>query len=38
MELVAVYDDYTTKPCDTSTFRATFVAREKQVEGKVYID
>ena len=38
MELVAVYDDYTTKPCDEKTLRATFVAREKQVEGKVYID
>lgn len=38
MEIVAIYDDYTNKPCDAKTLRATFVAREKQVAGKVYID
>lgn len=38
MEILAIYDDYTNKPCDTETLRATFVAKEKQVAGKVYID
>ncbi|MDA3734158.1 class I SAM-dependent methyltransferase [Niameybacter massiliensis] len=38
LELVAIYDDYTHKSYNEETLRATFVAREKQVDGKVYVD
>lgn len=38
LELLEVYDDYSQKLADEETQRATFVAREKQVAGKVYVD
>lgn len=36
LELVGVYDDYTSKAYDEKTLRATFIAREKRQEGKFY--
>lgn len=38
LELLAVYDDYTSKQCDEKTLRATFIACEKQQEGKFYTE
>lgn len=36
LELLAVHDDYTDKLANHQTQRATFVAREKYIEGKFY--
>lgn len=36
LELVGIYDDYSDKPWQEETLRATFVAREKYQDGKIY--
>lgn len=36
LELIGIYDDYTDKPWQEETIRATFVAKEKYQEGKTY--
>ncbi|MGL4345228.1 MAG: class I SAM-dependent DNA methyltransferase [Cellulosilyticaceae bacterium] len=36
LEVIGIYDDYSDKLCKEQTIRATFVAREKHQEGKVY--